>query len=129
MFTLVGLGFKIALVPFHFWAPDVFEGALEGHRSQVLGHATILDAAEDEAVDARKVEVVELAEGGAVAARLLHEHALAVGGHSRSSVNCHRGMKGTERGSSEQSATRTVEYRRPAWLRPPAIGSRMAGES
>jgi len=27
MFVLVGLGFKIALVPFHFWAPDVYEGA------------------------------------------------------------------------------------------------------
>lgn len=24
---LVGLGFKIAIVPFHFWAPDVYEGA------------------------------------------------------------------------------------------------------
>lgn len=24
---LVGLGFKIAVVPFHFWAPDVYEGA------------------------------------------------------------------------------------------------------
>ena len=30
---LVGLGFKIAAVPFHFWAPDVYEGAPEpGHR-------------------------------------------------------------------------------------------------
>lgn len=27
MFVLVGLGFKIALVPFQFWAPDVYEGA------------------------------------------------------------------------------------------------------
>ncbi|MCH2539545.1 MAG: NADH-quinone oxidoreductase subunit N [Anaerolineales bacterium] len=24
---LVGVGFKIAIVPFHFWAPDVYEGA------------------------------------------------------------------------------------------------------
>src|SRR4029077_1743499 len=24
---LVGLGFKIGAVPFHFWCPDVFEGA------------------------------------------------------------------------------------------------------
>ena len=24
---LVGLGFKLALVPFHFWAPDTYEGA------------------------------------------------------------------------------------------------------
>lgn len=26
-FLAVGLGFKIALVPFHFWLPDVYEGA------------------------------------------------------------------------------------------------------
>ena len=25
--TLVGLGFKVSFVPFHFWAPDVYEGA------------------------------------------------------------------------------------------------------
>src|SRR5947209_684919 len=25
--VLVGLGFKLAAVPFHFWCPDVFEGA------------------------------------------------------------------------------------------------------
>jgi NADH-quinone oxidoreductase subunit N len=25
--TMVGLGFKIAMVPFHMWAPDVYEGA------------------------------------------------------------------------------------------------------
>ncbi len=27
MLVLVGLGFKISAVPFHFWAPDVYEGA------------------------------------------------------------------------------------------------------
>jgi len=27
IFVLVGLGFKVALVPFHLWAPDVYEGA------------------------------------------------------------------------------------------------------
>jgi len=27
MMTLVGLGFKVAAVPFHFWAPDVYQGA------------------------------------------------------------------------------------------------------
>jgi NADH-quinone oxidoreductase subunit N len=25
--TLIGLGFKVAAVPFHFWAPDVYQGA------------------------------------------------------------------------------------------------------
>ena len=27
MLVLVGFGFKISAVPFHFWAPDVYEGA------------------------------------------------------------------------------------------------------
>jgi NADH-quinone oxidoreductase subunit N len=27
LFVLVGFGFKLAAVPFHFWCPDVFEGA------------------------------------------------------------------------------------------------------
>ncbi len=27
LFMLVGLGFKVAMVPFHMWAPDVYEGA------------------------------------------------------------------------------------------------------
>lgn len=27
MFMLVGFGFKISIVPFHMWAPDVYEGA------------------------------------------------------------------------------------------------------
>jgi hypothetical protein len=27
LFIIVGLGFKLAAVPFHFWCPDVFEGA------------------------------------------------------------------------------------------------------
>ncbi|NIS58647.1 MAG: NADH-quinone oxidoreductase subunit N, partial [Pseudomonas stutzeri] len=24
---MVGIGFKVSAVPFHFWCPDVFEGA------------------------------------------------------------------------------------------------------
>ena len=27
MLVLVGFGFKISSAPFHFWAPDVYEGA------------------------------------------------------------------------------------------------------
>ncbi|MCI0737482.1 MAG: NADH-quinone oxidoreductase subunit N [Gemmataceae bacterium] len=27
LFVLIGIGFKLAAVPFHFWCPDVFEGA------------------------------------------------------------------------------------------------------
>src|SRR5439155_25183528 len=27
LFILIGISFKLAAVPFHFWCPDVFEGA------------------------------------------------------------------------------------------------------
>ena len=27
---IVGLGFKVAVAPFHFWAPDVYQGAASG---------------------------------------------------------------------------------------------------
>src|SRR5205085_1368967 len=27
LFVLIGVAFKLAAVPFHFWCPDVFEGA------------------------------------------------------------------------------------------------------
>src|SRR3982751_3052396 len=27
LFVLIGIAFKLAAVPFHFWCPDVFEGA------------------------------------------------------------------------------------------------------
>jgi NADH-quinone oxidoreductase subunit N len=30
--VLVGFGFKISMVPFHFWSPDVYEGADADHR-------------------------------------------------------------------------------------------------
>jgi NADH-quinone oxidoreductase subunit N len=27
LFATVGFGFKVAVVPFHLWAPDAYEGA------------------------------------------------------------------------------------------------------
>ena len=27
LFMIVGFGFKVSAVPFHFWAPDTYEGA------------------------------------------------------------------------------------------------------
>ena len=27
LFVLIGVAFKLSVVPFHFWCPDVFEGA------------------------------------------------------------------------------------------------------
>ncbi len=36
---LVGLGFKVAAVPFHMWTPDVYQGApTPGHRVHGRGH-------------------------------------------------------------------------------------------
>ena len=36
---LVGLGFKVAAVPFHMWTPDVYQGAPDaGHRVHGVGH-------------------------------------------------------------------------------------------
>jgi NADH-quinone oxidoreductase subunit N len=36
-FLLVGIGFKVAVVPFHFWCPDVFEGA----SAEVAGYLSV----------------------------------------------------------------------------------------
>lgn len=41
---LVGLGFKVALVPFHMWAPDVYEGApaqISGYMASAMVAATM----------------------------------------------------------------------------------------
>ena len=34
---LVGIGFKVSIVPFHFWAPDVYEGVADS-RSRIFIH-------------------------------------------------------------------------------------------
>ena len=56
---LVGLGFKVAAVPFHFWAPDVYEGA----PSPVTGYLASIAKAAGFAALAR-VLYVALAEQG-----------------------------------------------------------------
>jgi NADH-quinone oxidoreductase subunit N len=40
-FLLVGIGFKLAAVPFHFWCPDVFEGA----SAEVAGYLSVASKA------------------------------------------------------------------------------------
>lgn len=37
LFLLIGVGFKLAAVPFHFWCPDVFEGA----SAEVAGYLSV----------------------------------------------------------------------------------------
>ncbi|MHB1426223.1 MAG: NADH-quinone oxidoreductase subunit N, partial [Gemmataceae bacterium] len=37
LFILIGIGFKLAAVPFHFWCPDVFEGAA----AEVAGYLSV----------------------------------------------------------------------------------------
>ena len=49
LLLVVGLGFKIAAVPFHMWTPDVYEGAPTATTafmsvgSKVAGFAALLD--------------------------------------------------------------------------------------
>jgi NADH-quinone oxidoreductase subunit N len=47
--TLVGLGFKLAAVPFHFWCPDVFAGAA----AEVAGFLSVASKAAAVALTAR----------------------------------------------------------------------------
>ena len=63
---LVGLGFKVAAVPFHFWAPDVYEGA----PSPVTGYLASIAKAAGFAALAR-VLYVALAEQGTAWAPIL----------------------------------------------------------
>ncbi len=58
---LVGLGFKIAAVPFHFWAPDVYEGA----PSPVTGYLASIAKAAGFAALARVLYVAVFQQGTA----------------------------------------------------------------
>jgi NADH-quinone oxidoreductase subunit N len=61
IFTLVGFGFKIALVPFQFWAPDVYEGA----PTPITAFLSVVSKAAGLAVIVRFLAVVGLPAGGA----------------------------------------------------------------
>ena len=56
VFTLVGLGFKLALVPFQFWAPDVYEGA----PTPITAFLSVVSKAAGLAVVIRFVTIVAL---------------------------------------------------------------------
>jgi NADH-quinone oxidoreductase subunit N len=60
MFVLVGLGFKVSLVPFHFWTPDVYEGA----PTPVTAYLSVVSKAAGLAVLARFLMVVGLPTAG-----------------------------------------------------------------
>jgi NADH-quinone oxidoreductase subunit N len=51
LFLLIGVGFKLAAVPFHFWCPDVFEGA----SAEVAGFLSVASKAAAVALLARIV--------------------------------------------------------------------------
>jgi NADH-quinone oxidoreductase subunit N len=51
LFLLIGIGFKLAAVPFHFWCPDVFEGA----SAEVAGFLSVASKAAAVALLARIV--------------------------------------------------------------------------
>jgi NADH-quinone oxidoreductase subunit N len=54
-FVLVGLGFKLAAVPFHFWCPDVFEGAA----AEVAGFLSVASKAAAVALTARLLATLQ----------------------------------------------------------------------
>jgi NADH-quinone oxidoreductase subunit N len=39
--TVIGFGFKVAAVPFHFWAPDVYQGAPSGSAALIASSAKV----------------------------------------------------------------------------------------
>src|SRR5439155_25461246 len=51
LFVLIGIAFKLAAVPFHFWCPDVFEGA----SAEVAGFLSVASKAAAVALLARLV--------------------------------------------------------------------------
>jgi NADH-quinone oxidoreductase subunit N len=57
----VGLGFKLAAVPFHFWCPDVFEGA----PAEVAGFLSVASKAAAVALTARVLLTLQAAATGA----------------------------------------------------------------
>jgi len=58
--VLVGLGFKLAAVPFHFWCPDVFEGAA----AEVAGFLSVASKAAAVALTLRVLLTLHSASGG-----------------------------------------------------------------
>jgi NADH-quinone oxidoreductase subunit N len=61
LFILVGLAFKLSVVPFHFWCPDVFEGAA----AEVAAFLSVASKAAAFALTGRLI--LELAKRGALA--------------------------------------------------------------
>jgi len=78
---LVGLGFKVSIVPFHFWAPDVYEGA----PTPVAGFLSTASKAAGFAVLLRLFfaifpdRTIELAQGLAIALAILSAVTMTVG--------------------------------------------------
>lgn len=59
-FTMVGLGFKLAAVPFQFWCPDVFEGAA----AEVAGFLSVASKAAAVALTGRVLLALHAAQQG-----------------------------------------------------------------
>jgi NADH-quinone oxidoreductase subunit N len=60
LFVLIGFGFKLAAVPFHFWCPDVFEGA----SAEVAGFLSVASKGAALALTGRFVLVMAGLAGG-----------------------------------------------------------------
>ncbi len=59
-FLFVGLGFKLAAFPFHFWCPDVFEGAA----AEVAGFLSVASKTAAVALTVRVLSTFDAAAGG-----------------------------------------------------------------
>ena len=73
--VLVGLGFKLAAVPFHFWCPDVFEGAA----AEVAGFLSVASKAAAVVLTTRLLLTLQSAAGPEPALLLPGTLGLAVG--------------------------------------------------
>ncbi len=62
LFLLIGLGFKLAAVPFHFWCPDVFEGA----SAEVAGYLSVASKGAALALLARITFILGGLDGGLI---------------------------------------------------------------
>lgn len=73
--VFVGLGFKLAAVPFHFWCPDVFEGAW----AEVAGFLSVASKAAAVALTLRLLLTLKAVGGSAADASVADTLGLAVG--------------------------------------------------
>ena len=119
-FVVVGLGFKLAAVPFHFWCPDVFEGAA----AEVAGFLSVASKAAAVALTARRAADAPGSQQTGPVASSTESLGLAVGVDGRG----HRHVRQPRRlrADEPQAAARLLDHR-PRRVHAPGGGGRDAG--